>query len=133
MGLLDRETVLVTGVANRWSIASGIARRLHAHGANLALTYQGDRVVDALRDYAEEFGDARLSTCHVGNKGPLRRTRNVDAHVQIQNAGRCKPSRVADATTWRRSFVVGDLDRSGLEGAGRWPPAAAHSQPRGAP
>ena len=33
MGLLDGKTILVTGVANRWSIASGIARQLHAHGA----------------------------------------------------------------------------------------------------
>jgi hypothetical protein len=33
MGLLDGKIALVTGVANRWSIATGIARELHRHGA----------------------------------------------------------------------------------------------------
>ncbi|MEA2718908.1 MAG: hypothetical protein QOJ39_772, partial [Candidatus Eremiobacteraeota bacterium] len=43
MGLLDGKTIVVTGVANRWSIASGIVKQLHAHGARVILTYQGDR------------------------------------------------------------------------------------------
>ncbi|MBV9646794.1 MAG: enoyl-[acyl-carrier-protein] reductase FabI, partial [Candidatus Eremiobacteraeota bacterium] len=42
--MLDGKTALVTGVANRWSIATGIAKALFAHGATLALTYQGERV-----------------------------------------------------------------------------------------
>lgn len=41
MKLLDGKRALVTGVANRWSIATGIARKLHEHGAAIALTYQG--------------------------------------------------------------------------------------------
>ncbi len=38
MGLLDGKTALVSGVANKKSIAWGIARCLHAHGARLAFT-----------------------------------------------------------------------------------------------
>jgi enoyl-[acyl-carrier protein] reductase I len=72
VGLLDGKTVLVTGVANRWSIASGIARQLHAHGARLILTYQGDRVEDAVRDHAKDFGDAPVFECDVTSDDSLR-------------------------------------------------------------
>ncbi|GAC1579910.1 MAG: enoyl-ACP reductase [Candidatus Elarobacter sp.] len=72
MGLLDGKTILVTGIANRWSIASGVARRLHAHGAKLILTYQGDRVEDAVRDHANELGDAAVFACDVTSDDSLR-------------------------------------------------------------
>jgi enoyl-[acyl-carrier protein] reductase I len=72
VGLLDGKTILVTGVANRWSIASGIARQLHAHGARLILTYQGERVQDAVRDHAKEFGDAAVFECDVTSDDSLR-------------------------------------------------------------
>ena len=72
MGLLDGKTILVTGVANRWSIASGIVRRLHEHGARLILTYQGERVEDAVRSHAEEFGNAPVFECDVTSDASLR-------------------------------------------------------------
>jgi enoyl-[acyl-carrier protein] reductase I len=72
VALLDGKTILVTGVANRWSIASGIVRQLHAHGARLILTYQGDRVEDAVRDHAQEFGGGPVYECDVTNDGSLR-------------------------------------------------------------
>ncbi len=56
MGLLDGKIALVTGVANRWSIATGIARELHGHGASIVLTYQGDRVQDEVEKLAAELG-----------------------------------------------------------------------------
>jgi enoyl-[acyl-carrier protein] reductase I len=72
VALLDGKTILVTGVANRWSIASGIVRQLHAHGARLILTYQGERVEDAVRDHAEEYGGGPVFECDVTNDGSLR-------------------------------------------------------------
>ncbi|MBD5654010.1 MAG: SDR family oxidoreductase, partial [Candidatus Eremiobacteraeota bacterium] len=54
--LLGGKVALVTGVANRWSIATGIARQLHAHGATIVLTYQGDRVQDEVEKLAAELG-----------------------------------------------------------------------------
>ncbi len=65
MGLLDGKTALVTGVANRWSIATGIARALHAHGASLAFTYQGERVKDEVEKLAAELGGAKSYPCDV--------------------------------------------------------------------
>ena len=58
MGLLDGKIALVTGVANRWSIATGIAREFHAHGARVVLTYQGDRVQGEVEKLAAELGGA---------------------------------------------------------------------------
>ena len=72
MGLLDGKTILVTGIANRWSIASGIAHRLHEHGAKLILTYQGERVEKAVRQHGEHFGGAPVFECDVTNEATLR-------------------------------------------------------------
>ena len=41
-GLLNGKRGLIMGVANRRSIAWGIARAMHAEGAELAFTYQGE-------------------------------------------------------------------------------------------
>jgi len=41
MALLSGKTALVSGIANRWSIAYAIARAFRAHGAELVLTYEG--------------------------------------------------------------------------------------------
>ncbi|MEL6979278.1 MAG: SDR family oxidoreductase [Pseudomonadota bacterium] len=50
---------LVMGVANDHSIAWGIAQALHAHGAELAFTYQGDAFGRRVQPLAESVG-ARL-------------------------------------------------------------------------
>jgi enoyl-[acyl-carrier protein] reductase I len=72
VGLLDGKTILVTGIANRWSIASGIARQMHAHGARLVLTYQGERVEKAVRQHAEDLGGAPVFQCDVTDESSLR-------------------------------------------------------------
>jgi enoyl-[acyl-carrier protein] reductase I len=70
--LLEGKTLLVTGVTNRWSIATGIAAALHAHGATVALTYQGERVEAEVRKLAAELGDAAVFECDVTSDETLR-------------------------------------------------------------
>ena len=70
MGLLDGKTALVTGVANRWSIATGIARQLHEHGAKIVLTYQGDRVQGEVEKLAAELGGTSYP-CDVSSDASL--------------------------------------------------------------
>lgn len=65
MKLLEGKTLLVTGVTNRWSIATGIATALHAHGATIVLTYQGERVEASVRKLAAELGNAAVYECDV--------------------------------------------------------------------
>jgi len=67
VSLLAGKTILVTGVANRWSIATGIARALHANGASLAFIYQGERVRDEVEKLAAELGGAPSYPCDVGS------------------------------------------------------------------
>lgn len=74
MKLLEGKKALVTGVANQWSIATGIARQLHAHGAQLAFTYQGERVKDSVEKIAAELGGGPVVECDVSSDESLRAT-----------------------------------------------------------
>jgi enoyl-[acyl-carrier protein] reductase I len=55
MSLLSGKFGLITGVANRRSIAWAIAQALAADGARLALTYQGERLGENVRELAQEL------------------------------------------------------------------------------
>ena len=74
--LLEGKRALVTGVANRWSIATGIARKLHEYGALVALTYQGERVKGEVEKLASELGNAPAVECDVSNDASLAEMRN---------------------------------------------------------
>lgn len=53
--LLEGKVALITGVANDYSIAWGIAKALHEHGAELAFTYQNERLKDKMYDLVKQF------------------------------------------------------------------------------
>jgi enoyl-[acyl-carrier protein] reductase I len=55
-GLLAGKRALILGVANDHSIAWGIARAMHAHGAELAFTYQGEGFGRRVIPLAESLG-----------------------------------------------------------------------------
>ena len=77
MKLLDGKRALITGVANRWSIATGIARKMHEHGAALAFTYQGERVRDEVEKLAAELGGGPVLECDVANEASLEALRDA--------------------------------------------------------
>jgi enoyl-[acyl-carrier protein] reductase I len=56
---------LIMGVANDRSIAWGIARTIHAHGAELAFTYQGDALKKRVAPLAESVGSDIVLPCDV--------------------------------------------------------------------
>jgi enoyl-[acyl-carrier protein] reductase I len=62
---------LVMGVANDHSIAWGIARTLHAHGADVAFTYQGDAQAKRLKPLAESLGSTLVLPCDVESDAEL--------------------------------------------------------------
>ncbi|MDE2228620.1 MAG: enoyl-ACP reductase FabI [Alphaproteobacteria bacterium] len=59
---------LVMGVANERSIAWAIARAVHAHGAELAFTYQGDALGKRVRPLADSVGGTVVGDCDVTNE-----------------------------------------------------------------
>ena len=64
-GLMDGKRGLIMGVANDHSIAWGIAKMLHQHGAYLAFTYQGDALHKRVKPLAESVGSSFLMPCDV--------------------------------------------------------------------
>ena len=56
MGFLTGKKALIIGVANNKSIAYGIAKQMRAQGAEIALTYQGEKLKSRVEKVAEELG-----------------------------------------------------------------------------
>ena len=63
--LLKGKRALVMGVANRNSIAWGIAQALAAQGAEIAFTYQGEGFGRRVKPLAESLGSTRIHHCDV--------------------------------------------------------------------
>ena len=63
--LLKNKKILITGLANKYSIASGIASAMHREGAELAFTYQNERLLKNLKPLAEEYDSSILIECDV--------------------------------------------------------------------
>jgi enoyl-[acyl-carrier protein] reductase I len=56
---------LIVGVANKRSIAWAIAQAAAAAGARIALTYQGERLEENVRELAESLADPLILPCDV--------------------------------------------------------------------
>ena len=62
---------LVMGVANERSIAWGIAKAAHAHGAEMAFTYQGDVLKKRVVPLAEQLGSKIVLPCDVVDEASM--------------------------------------------------------------
>ncbi|MEM1080619.1 MAG: enoyl-ACP reductase [Pseudomonadota bacterium] len=56
MGMLSEKNILIVGVASPRSIAWGIAKAMHREGANLAFTYQTEKLKTRVDKIAEQTG-----------------------------------------------------------------------------
>ena len=70
-GLMEGKRGLIMGLANDRSLAWGIARKLHEHGAELAFSYQGEAMEKRVRPLAESLGSQNLFDCDVGDMASL--------------------------------------------------------------
>jgi enoyl-[acyl-carrier protein] reductase I len=73
MKLLHGKRILIVGVASKRSIAYGIAQQAHAAGAELAFTYQGDKLKERVIEMAADFGSTYCYPCDVGNDEEIQR------------------------------------------------------------
>jgi len=64
---------LVLGVANRRSIAWGIAKRLAEEGAELAFTFQGERLEKGVRELADSVNSPLVAECDVRSDEEVER------------------------------------------------------------
>jgi enoyl-[acyl-carrier protein] reductase I len=67
MGFLANKRILITGMISNRSIAYGVAQAMHREGAELAFTYQGERVRNRTEAMASEFGSKLLFPCDVSS------------------------------------------------------------------
>jgi len=58
MGFLRGKRILIVGVASKLSIASGIAAAMHREGAELAFTYQNDKLRKRVEEFAGGWGSS---------------------------------------------------------------------------
>ena len=65
--LLTEKTGLIMGVANKRSIAWGIANSANKAGARLVLSYQSERLGENVRDLAPALNDPILVQCDAGS------------------------------------------------------------------
>lgn len=56
MGFLEGKKILITGVASNRSIAWGCAEAMHRQGAQIALTYQNDKLKSRVEEMAHKCG-----------------------------------------------------------------------------
>src|SRR5882672_8050675 len=74
-GLVSGKRGVVFGVANRRSIAWGIAQALSRGGARLAFAYQGERLRDKVEELTRELpGPPPLYSCDVTRDEDIRST-----------------------------------------------------------
>jgi enoyl-[acyl-carrier protein] reductase I len=72
-GVVKGQRALVTGVANKRSIAWAIAQALHSGGAELAFTYQGERLEGTVRELAGSLDSQLVLDCDVTRDDDLDR------------------------------------------------------------
>ena len=69
--LMKGKQGLIMGVANERSIAWGIAKALHEHGAELAFTYQGDALKKRVIPLAESVTSDKVLPCDVSDHASI--------------------------------------------------------------
>ncbi|TAN27284.1 MAG: enoyl-[acyl-carrier-protein] reductase FabI [Castellaniella sp.] len=67
MGFLTGKRILVTGVLSNRSIAYGIAHACRKQGAEIALTYVGERFEERVRNFARELDSDIVIPCDVSD------------------------------------------------------------------
>ena len=69
--LLKNKKIIIFGLANKYSIATGIAKSMIAQGATIGLAYQNERLLKNIKPIAEELGIKLLIECDVSNDNSI--------------------------------------------------------------
>ena len=67
MGFLSGKKALIVGLASNRSIAYGIAKAFHEQGAELAFTYQNEKLQERVENMAAEFNSTLTFPCDVAS------------------------------------------------------------------
>ena len=71
MGFMAGKKALITGVASDRSIATGIAEAFKREGAELAFTYQGERLKGRVEEFAASCGSTLVLPLDVADDAQI--------------------------------------------------------------
>jgi enoyl-[acyl-carrier protein] reductase I len=71
MGFLSGKRALIVGIASQRSIATGIAEAMAREGAELAFTYQNEKLKSRVEDAAKEYGAKLVLPCDVAEDAQI--------------------------------------------------------------
>jgi len=74
MGFLAGKRALIVGIASQRSIANGIAEAMHREGAELAFTYQNDKLKSRVQETAAEYGSDIVLPLDVADDAQIEST-----------------------------------------------------------
>lgn len=77
MSLLQGKNAMIFGVANERSIAWGIAKAFHAHGATIGLSYAGEALERRVRPLAASIGCSFVESCDVSQDAQIQRVADL--------------------------------------------------------
>jgi len=73
MGFMTGKRVLIAGIASNRSIAYGIAKAMYREGAEIALTYQGERLKGRVEKFAQELGSGPVFELDAGSDESIQK------------------------------------------------------------
>ena len=130
MGLLDGKTALIFGVANDHSIAWGIARALHAEGAEVGFSSVESLIEKRVRPLATSIGSTFVEACDVQSDEQIRAVfaRWAETHAVARHP---RPRARVRAARGPRRRLRRHLPRRVRAGARRVGVLARRARPRG--
>lgn len=84
MGMLENRRALIVGVASQRSIATGIAEAMHREGAEIALTYQNEKLQSRVQALADKLGSSVVLPCDVAEDRQIQAVAGQIAEVWPQ-------------------------------------------------
>jgi enoyl-[acyl-carrier protein] reductase I len=76
MGFMTGKRVLIVGIASNRSIAYGIADAMHREGAELAFTYQNDKLKNRVEKFAASWNSRLIFPCDVAHDDEIEHAVN---------------------------------------------------------
>jgi len=114
-GMLNNKNIVIMGVANKWSIAWGIAEMCAQQGANLIFTYYGDRSLKSIEKLVSDAGmKATMAvSCDVTNDEDIEKTfKKIGAEAgEIHGVAHC----IAHANKDELRGLYMDTSRDGFQ------------------
>lgn len=102
---LKGKKILIAGLANKYSIAAGIAQAMTEQGAELAFTYQNERLRTNVEKIANELGHRILIECDVSSDESIKRAFDVLAQTWLKFDGIVHSIGFAPANELEGNFI----------------------------